>query len=70
MPAHTMQCFHSSTSTSRKIDRINRNFFWNKIDPNKVLPMAFLNKICRPTQLGGLGLRKTEAVNSAFLRKT
>jgi len=33
------------------------------------MPLVAWEKVCRPEQLGGLGLRKTAAVNIAFLAK-
>jgi len=69
VPAHTMQCFQIPLSMAREVDRICRNFFWKKADCNNGLSMVSWDKICRPKKFGGLGLRKMEAVNSAFLSK-
>lgn len=69
MAPHTMQCFQLPSLTSEKIDQISRNFFWKKSDAKKGLPMISWDKIFRPKQSRGFGLRKTEAVNSAFLSK-
>ena len=69
MLAHTMQCFQLPSSTSKKIDKISRDFFWKKSDKDKGFPMVSLDKICPPQMVGGLDLRKLEAVNSAFLSK-
>jgi len=69
LPAHTMQCFQLPQTTARDVDKICRNFFWKKSDVNNGLPMVSWDKICRPKKAGGLGLRKMEAVNSAFLSK-
>jgi len=33
------------------------------------MPLVAWDKVCRPKQLGGLGLRKTAAANTAFLAK-
>jgi len=69
MPVHTMQCFQLPSATTSQIDRISRNFFWQKLGDNKGLPMVSWDKVCRPKKAGGLGLRKMAAVNSAFLSK-
>jgi len=67
MLAHTMRCFQLSCATSRQIDKINRDFFWKKSNSIKGLPMVSWHKIYRPKKSGGLGLRKMETINSAFL---
>ena len=69
MPAHTMQCFQLPTGTTKQIDKISRTFFWQKSRDSSGLPMVAWDKICRPKKSGGLGLRKMEAVNSAFISK-
>ena len=69
MPAHTMQCFQLPRATTKQIDKISRAFFWKNSRDSSGLPMVAWDKICRPKKSGGLGLRKLEAVNSAFLSK-
>jgi len=69
MPAHTMKCFQLSNATTKQIDKISRNFFWQKSGDSTGLPMVSWDKICRPKKSGGLRLRKVEAVNSAFNSK-
>ena len=69
LPSHTMQCFKLPSSVSEKIDRISREFFWKSSNTNKGLPLIAWDKVCRPKKLGGLGLRKTAAVNLAFIAK-
>ena len=64
-----MQCFQLPKETSRQIDKISRDFFWKKSHENKGMHMVSWDKICQPKKAGGLGLRKMEAVNSAFLSK-
>ena len=66
MLAHTMQCFQRPSSIGKKIDKVNRDFFWKKTGNIKGLPMISWDKIYRPKKSGGLGLRKIEAVNSIF----
>jgi len=61
-----MQCFQLPAVTSRRIDKISRDFFWKKYVNIRGLPIVSWNKICRPKQSGGLGLRKTEAVNNTL----
>jgi len=67
--AQTMQCLQLSSSTNKQIDKISRNFFWQKSGDSNGLPMVSWDKVCRPKKAGGLGLRKMQAVNSAFLSK-
>ena len=69
MPAHTMQYFQLPCTTSRQIDKISRDFFWKNSNSLRGFPMVFWGKICRPKKSGGLGLRKMEVINSAFLSK-
>lgn len=52
-----------------ELDKINRIFFWNKEQDKKGMNMVSWNKICMPQNLGGVGLRKAEAVNKAMQMK-
>jgi len=69
LPSHTMQRFRLPNQVSAKLDQINREFFWKNSSSRKGFPMVAWDKICRPKSLGGLGLRKTAAVNTAFIAK-
>ena len=66
LPAYTMQCFQLPTGVTNNIDRINREFFWKKNNTDKGLPLIAWDRVCKPKESGGLGLRKTAAVNKAF----
>ena len=63
VPAHTMQCFQLPSVVTNNIDRISREFFWKNSTTDKGLPLVAWNKICRPKQIGGIGLRKAAAIN-------
>ena len=69
LPVHAMQCYKLPGKISEQLDRINRDFFWKHSHSNKGMPLVAWDKVCRPKQLGGLGLRKTAAVNIAYLAK-
>jgi len=66
---HAMQCYKLPGMVTQQLDRINRDFFWKNSHLDKGMPLVAWDKVCRPKQLGGLGLRKTSAVNTAFLAK-
>jgi len=69
LPTHTMQCYRLPRKITDQLDSINRGFFWKTSQSEKGLPLVAWDKICRPKLLGGLGLRKSAAVNTAFLAK-
>jgi len=66
LPAHTMQCFQLPRTTLCQLDNLLRTFFWKKSPSENGLPLIAWDKMCRPKSKGGLGLRNSEAVNSAF----
>ena len=66
LPTHTMQCFELPSSTSKYLDKCNREFFWKKSNTEKGLPLVSWDKACRPKSRGGSGLQKIEAINKAF----
>ena len=66
LSAHTMQCIELPSNTSKYLDKCNREFFWKKSNTEKVFPLIAGDKVCRPKSIGGLGLRKTEAINKGF----
>ena len=69
LPTHTTQCYKLPRRITDQLDRIHREFFWKNSTSDEGLPLIAWDKICRPKKLGRLGLRKTVAVNTAFLAK-
>ena len=69
LPTHTMHCYKLPSRITDQLDRIHRDFFWKTSPTAKGLPLVAWDKICRPKKLGGLGLRKAAAMNTAFLAK-
>lgn len=69
LPTHTMQCFELPKKTTSLLDHVNRTFLWKKSGSDQGLPMVAWDKVCQPKNLGGLGVRKIEAVNLAFQAK-
>jgi len=61
-----MQCFQLPQATLDQLNRTHRKFFWKTSSSEKGLPLVAWDKICLPKAKGGLGLRKSEAVNQAF----
>jgi len=63
---HTRQCFQVPITTSQQLDKLSREFFWRHTNTEKGLPLVAWNKLCLPKSKGGIGLRRTKAVNKAF----
>ena len=67
--SYQMQSFLLPSSIHSELDKIYRNFLWNK-DPDKKSPnLIGWDMIYKPRNLGGLGIRKTEASNKALQMK-
>lgn len=65
-PLYSMQSFMLPKQYLEELDRINRDFFWNK-DPNKNgKNLVGWDIICKPKNLRGHGIRKSEAVNKGM----
>jgi len=64
--AHAMQCFELPHNVRKYLDKCNREFFWKKSNTKKGFSLIAWDKVCRPKSIGGLGLRKTQAINKAF----
>ena len=69
LPTHAMQCYKLPAKITTQLDRIHRDFFWKNSNSDKGFPLVAWDKICRPKFLGGLGLIKSVAVNTAYLAK-
>nr|AIK35195.1 LINE-type retrotransposon LIb DNA [Ipomoea batatas] len=69
VPTYTMQALALPVSTCNDVDKICRNFLWGHTDNTKKIHTVNWSHICRPRQMGGLGLRTARDFNMAFLTK-
>jgi ribonuclease HI len=69
IPAYYMQNVALPTKICSKLDKINRDFIWGSTVEKKKMHMISWDKVCRPKDLGGLGLYTTKSRNIALLAK-
>lgn len=69
IPSFSFGAYSLSRNVAKQMDALHRNFFWGKTYNVKGCPLVAWEKICKPKRLGGLGLRKMECVNKAYLAK-
>ncbi|XP_031101801.1 uncharacterized protein LOC116005700 [Ipomoea triloba] len=69
VPTYSMQSLAFPVSTCSDIDRLCRNFLWGHDDNTRKIHTVNWSDICRPREVGGLGLRKARDFNMAFLTK-
>ena len=51
------------------IEKLQRNFLWSGISGDSKLHLVKWAKVCKPMQVGGLGIRRLRSFNSALLGK-
>lgn len=66
---HAMQSFSIPISIQNKIDALNRNFLWGHDENTKKLHHINWDTIAKPKIYGGLGIRKANHINAAFMAK-
>ncbi|XP_050386378.1 uncharacterized protein LOC126802738 [Argentina anserina] len=69
IPFYAMQTAKLPISLCEKIDKLNRDFIWGDIENKRRVHLMNWDTICRPKQLGGLGIKKTAEMNQAILAK-
>jgi hypothetical protein len=69
IPMYSMTSISLPKSICSQIDTSIRNFIWGYTDSGRVYPPFSWNKVCKPKQAGGLGLRKASDFNNALLAK-
>jgi hypothetical protein len=67
--AYYMQNVALPIRVCSNLDKFNRDFLWDSTDERKKMHMVGWDKVCRPRDLGGLGLYSTKARNLALLAK-
>uniref|UniRef100_A0A2N9H4L7 CCHC-type domain-containing protein n=1 Tax=Fagus sylvatica TaxID=28930 RepID=A0A2N9H4L7_FAGSY len=66
IPAYYMQNVTLPARVCSSLDKLNRDFLWGSTEERKKMHMVSWDKVCRPKDLGGLGLYFTKARNLAL----
>lgn len=69
LPVYMCSSFLLPKKTTTNHDNSHRHFFWNSNPSNNSIPLIAWDKVCHPKSSGGLGLRKTNPLNRAFIAK-
>ncbi|XP_060960794.1 uncharacterized protein LOC133031329 [Cannabis sativa] len=69
LPLYAMQTTKLSDRMVKRIDGLVRDFWWGFEKGNQGLHLRAWDKLSLPKSLGGLGFRKTNEMNLAFLAK-
>ena len=69
IPAYYMQNVALPIRVCSNLEKLNRDFLWGSTYDRKKMHMVSWDKVCRPRDLGGLGLYSTKARNLALLAK-
>nr|CAD1841683.1 unnamed protein product [Ananas comosus var. bracteatus] len=71
LPTYFCSVFALPSWVINEIDKIRRGFFWKgKNKTNGFHCLASWNQVCRPLNVGGVGIRKLQVANSALLMKS
>ncbi|CAN1163136.1 Putative ribonuclease H protein At1g65750 [Linum perenne] len=69
MPSYAMQTAVLSDAICDKIDQRIRSFVWGAEAGKRKLHLVKWEEVCKPKEMGGLGLRSAKALNQAYLLK-
>jgi hypothetical protein len=70
LPSYTMSSFLLPKSLCSELDRIFKNFWWGfSASKSRNLSLKAWDSLCKPKEMGGLGLRRMREVNLALISK-
>lgn len=64
-----MQTTYLPVSATRETDKMKRNFLWGSTEEKRKVHLLNWDKVCKPKNMGGLGLREARDMNIALLSK-
>uniref|UniRef100_A0A6N2M5M2 Reverse transcriptase zinc-binding domain-containing protein n=1 Tax=Salix viminalis TaxID=40686 RepID=A0A6N2M5M2_SALVM len=69
IPLYPMQAAVIPKHTCKEIEKICRRFIWGQTEGRDKIHLVNWKIICKPKEEGGLGLRKMDMMNKAFIMK-
>ena len=69
IPSYFLSLFKILVSIASKIEKLQKDFLWSRVEEGKKDYLIKWDVVCRPKELGGLGFRKTSLRNIALLEK-
>ncbi|XP_021761435.1 uncharacterized protein LOC110726292 [Chenopodium quinoa] len=69
LPSYLCSSSLLPNDVAKELDSLHRKFFWRQEKDKNCIPLIAWDKICRPKNAGGLGLRRTMPLNNAFIAK-
>lgn len=69
LPIYYMQTSLIPNQVCNELDKIARDFTWGSSRERRKVSLVAWEKLCLPTQCGGLGLKYTRRMNEALLMK-
>ncbi|WCJ29110.1 LINE-1 retrotransposable element ORF2 protein [Euphorbia peplus] len=68
-PNHIMQTNMLPSGVLNKMEKMNRNFIWGNKDQKQKIHLVPWETICKPKDLGGIGIRQARDNNKVLLMK-
>ncbi|GLJ13205.1 hypothetical protein SUGI_0207640 [Cryptomeria japonica] len=69
IPMYFLSMFKISGAMGEKLEKIQRIFLWTGLKEKKRLALVNCDSMCLPKSMGGLGIRKINALNKALMAK-
>ena len=69
LPTYFLSLLPLSGKVAKCIEKLQRDFLWNGIGGDPKIHLVNWAKVCKPLQVGGLGIRRLGSFDSALLGK-
>ena len=66
LPTYSLSYLPLSKHLNKKFEAKLRSFLWNDFDDSKKLALIKWEMVCKPKELGGLGIKKLSWKNEAL----
>ncbi len=69
LPIYALSLFGILVKFADKMEKIQRDFLWTRLEGKKRYPLVAWEKVYLPKRYGGLGIRKLTHLNKVLLAK-